>query len=245
MMVVLCAFSHLPFSFLQVYVENIPIEYQTSAALKEFFENAYPGCVIDAHLAMMAPNLKKKVAERDALVLKLEHNINIRDVTGVVPQAKNMITRHNSGSVIQKMGEELYERNKVITESIDTLIENANNIQAVSADDGSDLGDLDDSFQMDQTLRKPKDSLDLLERVSRVLPRLQPTLPWVWQGLSRMWAVLASMSLDLVPTWPCLLSCKKMGKILPLDLWFSIPCVRFMVLCKCCKYCTCINHLEG
>ncbi|CAJ1962995.1 unnamed protein product [Cylindrotheca closterium] len=130
-----------------VYVQNIPIEYQTNAALTEFFSSAYPGTVLDAHLAMQAAHLKKKVDERDSVIANLEHAINIREVTGVVPQAKNLITRQTSGSAIQGYGDKLVALNKEISYSIETLIENANHIEAHSVDDDSFMGSTDDSFE--------------------------------------------------------------------------------------------------
>mmetsp|Transcript_41542 Transcript_41542/g.100007 ORF Transcript_41542/g.100007 Transcript_41542/m.100007 type:complete len:923 (-) Transcript_41542:1031-3799(-) len=123
-----------------VYVQNIPIEYQTNAALTEFFSDAYPGTVIEAHLAMKAPTLKKKVAEREGVISNLEHAINIREVTGEIPQAKNLLTRQPEGSAIDAYGKELVTLNKEISETIDTLIEEFNNVQAMDVDDGSILG---------------------------------------------------------------------------------------------------------
>lgn len=149
-MIALLNTLYLIYYCIQVYVQNIPIEYQTDAALTEFFSDAYPGTVLEAHLAMKASGLKKKVALRDGVISNLEHAINIREVTGVQPQAnnmKNLVTRQTSGNLIEGLGEDLMVLNMEISTTIDTLIENAKNVQAVEVDDGSYLGSMDDSFQ--------------------------------------------------------------------------------------------------
>lgn len=109
-----------------VYVQGIPVEYQTNSALAEFFSNAYPGTVIDAHLAIEAPSLKKKVAERDSLIDKMENAIAVRALAREVPQAKNRLARRDS-AVIQGLGDELQELNSEISKSIDSIIEKTNN----------------------------------------------------------------------------------------------------------------------
>lgn len=96
---------------------------------------------------MQTPNLKKKIAERDGVIANLEHAINIREVTGKVPEAKNMLTRQTSGSAITALGDKLIALNKEISQTIDTLIENANNIDARSVGDDSFLGSMDESYE--------------------------------------------------------------------------------------------------
>jgi hypothetical protein len=135
----------------QVYVQNIPLEYQNNAKLREFFSSASDGAVIDVHLAVECPNLQKKVLERDKIVANLEHAINIREITGVSPQVKNIITRAESGSLITSLGDELVDLNEEISETIELLKEVVNStdmgvdVPQEEEDEISDYGSIDPS----------------------------------------------------------------------------------------------------
>lgn len=105
-----------------VYVQNIPSEYQSNKMLRTFFEqSSAKGAVFDAHVAIKAPNLKSMVAKREALVGKLEHAINIEEITGVTPMARAIGVMGKEYSVIEEGFKELQELNKKVSETIDRL----------------------------------------------------------------------------------------------------------------------------
>ncbi|KAG7344768.1 protein of unknown function DUF221-domain containing protein [Nitzschia inconspicua] len=47
------------------------------------------GGVVESTIALETPNLKKKVAEREKVLVQLEHAIDVEDTKGVVPQDRN------------------------------------------------------------------------------------------------------------------------------------------------------------
>jgi hypothetical protein len=74
------------------------------------------------------------VLERQKVVANLEHAINVREITGVTPQVKNMFTRSASGSLITSLGDQLHDLNEEISETIEILEKSVN-----STDMGMDV----------------------------------------------------------------------------------------------------------
>ena len=73
-----------------VYIQCIPPEYRTKAKLMHFLQQSQEkNSILDVHLAVKVPNLKKRVAERDAVITKLEHAITVQQVSGVTPMQRN------------------------------------------------------------------------------------------------------------------------------------------------------------
>jgi hypothetical protein len=118
-----------------VYIQCIPEEYRTNAKLLNFFQQSSShDDILDAHLAIKIPNLKKKVAEREKLIAKLEHAINIEEVTGATPMQRSLLGQRRV-NLIDILFAHLKELNKEITEAIATI-----EIQDNSVDDNEDLG---------------------------------------------------------------------------------------------------------
>ena len=104
-----------------VYIRNIPHEYRTSAKLREFFEQSFPNKILDAKISLKLPALKKLVAERDGVIAKLEHAINIEDVKGKTPMVRSSLVGGEKVNQIDQLYERLNELNAVISESIEKL----------------------------------------------------------------------------------------------------------------------------
>eukprot|EP00339_Tiarina_fusa_P008824 CAMPEP_0117054938 /NCGR_PEP_ID=MMETSP0472-20121206/38072_1 /TAXON_ID=693140 ORGANISM="Tiarina fusus, Strain LIS" /NCGR_SAMPLE_ID=MMETSP0472 /ASSEMBLY_ACC=CAM_ASM_000603 /LENGTH=882 /DNA_ID=CAMNT_0004770715 /DNA_START=137 /DNA_END=2785 /DNA_ORIENTATION=- len=102
-----------------VYVQNVPEEYCTNAKFLDFFQQSSGGAVFEARLAVKAPGLKKKVAQRDTVVAKLEHKINVEDVRGVTPMQISVTGPKTNA--IDALFTELRELNNNISETIDLI----------------------------------------------------------------------------------------------------------------------------
>ncbi|KAL3942356.1 MAG: hypothetical protein SGARI_000293 [Bacillariaceae sp.] len=76
--------------------------------------------VLETRIAMECPNIKKKVAERDSLIAKLEHTINIETVKGQTPQDKK------SGRPLVDV---LYEQLDNLNQDITAMIEHVEALQ--------------------------------------------------------------------------------------------------------------------
>jgi hypothetical protein len=117
-----------------VYVQNIPEEYRSNAKLLEFFAQASAeGAVLDAQVAFNMPHLKKKVAEREKLVAKLEHAINVEEVRGITPMRR--ATTGPDVSLVDGLFDELGELNKYITEAIEKIELKSNDVNGIVEDE--------------------------------------------------------------------------------------------------------------
>ena len=108
-------------NYFSVYIQCIPHAYRTSKKLREFFEGAFPGSIVEAHIAVKTTNLKNMVAQRDVIVGKLEHAINLEEVRGVTPMQRRNLGMGESVNVIDNLFEQLKESNKEIAEAIKKL----------------------------------------------------------------------------------------------------------------------------
>lgn len=107
-----------------VYVSHIPEEYRTSAKLLDYFRSCFsPDAVLEAHVALKIPTLEKEFQGREGLVNKLEHAINVEEVTGKTPTHREMMVNVNS---IDSYTEQLNESNEIIKDLI-TDINQKNN----------------------------------------------------------------------------------------------------------------------
>jgi hypothetical protein len=102
-----------------VYVRNIPQEYCTPAKFLDFFQQSSSGAVLEARLAIKTPGLKKKVAQREKVVAKLEHKINVEEVRGVTPMQRRVTGP--SVNAIDALYTELRGLNKDISKTIDQI----------------------------------------------------------------------------------------------------------------------------
>lgn len=106
-----------------VYVQCIPPEYQTNEKLLEFFQQtSSAGAVLDAQLALKVPGLAKKVAQRESLVAKLEHTINIEEIKGIVPTTPSIPGMGGGGIPLsQDLTRKLHDINQEIAKSLDEM----------------------------------------------------------------------------------------------------------------------------
>lgn len=122
-----------------VYVSGIPEELRSSAKLLKYVQACFTkDSILEAHVALKIPKLEKKVANREALVLTLEHFINIEEI-------KDRMTRKRGQNVVPGAIEELNDLNEQIEDDI-TRIENmypildARSVAASQRNDGSVMG---------------------------------------------------------------------------------------------------------
>ncbi len=105
-----------------VYVQCIPQEYRSDQKLFDFFQQTSSlGSVLEARLAIKTPNLQKKVAERNVLVAKLEHAINLEEIQGVTLMQRRGGVIGTSLPLINVLLRQLEELNQIIAESIDRM----------------------------------------------------------------------------------------------------------------------------
>jgi len=104
-----------------VYVSCIRAELASDAALLAFFRQMFSyDDVLEANVALAIPELQRKVATRLALVDKLEHAINIKEIRRVEPTHLDLSTRENVNS-IETYRQELHDLNKDIHDEISRL----------------------------------------------------------------------------------------------------------------------------
>jgi hypothetical protein len=114
-----------------VYVAGIPEDLRSSDKLLKYFQNCFSeDSVLEANVALIIPQLEKKVAKREAMVLKLEHLINIEEIKGKTPMRRNLADPMAPPvDAIAAMTEELYELNAEIQTDI-TKIESIHKTEA-------------------------------------------------------------------------------------------------------------------
>ena len=105
-----------------VLVENIPTEYRTSPKLKELFESFFGDCVACAHVATILTPLDSLVADRKALLVKLEGYIAVYEAGGLKERPHLDLL---DGIVVAANGDEqvdaidyLYDKLSVLNEEI-------------------------------------------------------------------------------------------------------------------------------
>jgi Calcium-dependent channel, 7TM region, putative phosphate/Late exocytosis, associated with Golgi transport/Cytosolic domain of 10TM putative phosphate transporter len=71
-----------------VYVRNIPSEYRSNAALKQYFAHCLsePDVVTEVRLKIKDNALQRAYAQRETILKKLMHALNVRDVLGKTPR---------------------------------------------------------------------------------------------------------------------------------------------------------------
>jgi len=94
---------------------------QTDTALKEYFIKCFSrdDVVADAHVALIIPNLEKKVAKRDKVVSKLEHAINVLTIKGVTPTHKTIMLE--TVESVPTYSKEIEDLNEEISRDIDRI----------------------------------------------------------------------------------------------------------------------------
>jgi calcium permeable stress-gated cation channel len=113
-----------------VYVRNIPEVYQSSHALKHFFERSLGVELLEGHIAVKTMNLQKAIAQRAVTVSQLEHAVAEEEAFGRRPRHKvgKLIIVPVPGILggetvdsIDYYAKQLKAENKDITERINSL----------------------------------------------------------------------------------------------------------------------------
>ena len=106
-----------------VFVRNIPPDYRTNSSLEAFFRRCFSNQdVLEARLAVNAPNLTKVVAQRETTLGNLEHSLALLERDGVRPRhSSTMSVLGNDVDSIQYYSDELEEQNRDINQRIDQL----------------------------------------------------------------------------------------------------------------------------
>jgi len=114
-----------------VYVKHIPPNMRSDKALLAYFSAVFPsGDVVDARVALATPKLDRLVAERNAVVNKLERAINVYNEKDVRPQHMPIVPKTPPTSIadsirnvdsIDTYTSELAKLNIRITEGIDNV----------------------------------------------------------------------------------------------------------------------------
>jgi hypothetical protein len=87
-----------------VYIQNIPVEYQSNERLLQFFRSLFPAeSVTEAHMGVCVSELSKTVKQRDIFLRKLEHAINVRRVTGMEPSHHSNLGGGGAGGTVQSI----------------------------------------------------------------------------------------------------------------------------------------------
>ena len=106
-----------------VFVRNIPHDYRNNRSLEAFFKSCFSDeDVLEARLALNAPNLAKAVAQRDATLTNLEHSLALHQRDGVRPRHNDMlVVLGETVDSIDYYTSQLEEQNKDIAQRITVL----------------------------------------------------------------------------------------------------------------------------
>ncbi|CAB9519234.1 CSC1-like protein ERD4 [Seminavis robusta] len=151
-------FTNLRHSFLQqqkarnfaVYIRNIPEEWRSNRGIKDFFEKSLRGIhVQEASICLGTRNLRRKVAERDTIIDKLERAVAEQEVNGerpqhvedtILPGVNLLINNNDKVDSIDFYTKQLKTMNADIAACIDALHERAN-VEPVEDKFDSDVAD--------------------------------------------------------------------------------------------------------
>lgn len=103
-----------------IFLSGLPVEMQSSTAITEYFSSCFEGAnvVVDVNVALVIPDLEKKVAKRDALVSKLEHANNILKVKKATPTHRSKIFGGAKVESVPTYTREIEDLNKDIEQDI-------------------------------------------------------------------------------------------------------------------------------
>jgi hypothetical protein len=105
-----------------VYIQNIPEEYQSNERLLQFFRSLFPAeSVTEANMGVCVSELSKTVKQRDIVLGKLEHAINVRRVTGMEPSHSSNLGGDGTVVSIPCYTAELGEWNEKVKNSLQKL----------------------------------------------------------------------------------------------------------------------------
>jgi len=105
-----------------IYVSHIPPELRSSAKLLDFFRRSFsPDAVLEAHCSLKIPALESAAGGRDGLVNKLEHAINVEEITGKTPTHREILKGNRQVNSIESWTQQLREANEEVKERIEKL----------------------------------------------------------------------------------------------------------------------------
>jgi len=105
-----------------VYISNIPPAFRTSQQLYDYFCTIFSSDqILETQIAVDIPQLEALSAERVDLVKKLEHAINMRNATGVLPMHRSPPLIGRRVDSIETYTTQLEEMNEDIALRIDTI----------------------------------------------------------------------------------------------------------------------------
>jgi hypothetical protein len=128
-----------------VYISNIPPAYRTSQQLYEYICTIFSSDqVLEAHITLDIAQLEKLSTEREMLVNKLEHSINVKNVTGVIPTHRSPPLIGRKVDSIVTFTTQLAEMNEDIGRRIDAIQAKVNVTRNIDIINGDNLGDIPD-----------------------------------------------------------------------------------------------------
>mmetsp|Transcript_29069 Transcript_29069/g.50173 ORF Transcript_29069/g.50173 Transcript_29069/m.50173 type:complete len:1011 (-) Transcript_29069:114-3146(-) len=105
-----------------LFLSGLPPEMQSNKVIEEYFGNCFShDAVADVHVALVIPNLEKKVAKRDALVPKLEHAINVLTIKNKTPTHKTKICGGEKVESVPTYTKDIEDFNEDISRDIDNI----------------------------------------------------------------------------------------------------------------------------
>lgn len=106
-----------------VFVRNVPPDYRSNRSLAEFFRRCFTNQdVLEARLAINAPNLTRILAQRDTTLANLEHALDLYERDGVRPRHRNtLVVQFNEFDSIDYYTLQLEAQNMEVARRIDQL----------------------------------------------------------------------------------------------------------------------------
>jgi len=122
-----------------VFVSGIPPEYRTDESLLKYFREVYFGAAKEAKVALNLKNIASHVAQREKIVAKLEHAINVLNVKGERPMHKVKKSSRCCGGKekvdsIDTYTEQLEEYNEKISTTITRIEEKDDDFTEAAGD---------------------------------------------------------------------------------------------------------------
>jgi hypothetical protein len=113
--------SILALTLLPVYVQCIPKQYKSNARLLNHFRELFPAkSLVESNIGLQITRLSKRVLERNTVLGKLEHAINVKNVEGTDPTHSAKMCGAKVDSIPTYI-EELHALNKKVKASIERL----------------------------------------------------------------------------------------------------------------------------
>jgi len=158
-----------------IYLRFLPEEYQSNSRLLNYFSGA---AAVESNLVHKIPKLTTKVMERDAMLAKLEHAVNVQLVQDKTPMHSTSMCGGEKVESIPTYSKELYAMNQSLAKELNKLqgLDDSNVLQFTSTKKSS----------TDELLRQNESSNDDSEEMVGVESSSRLTLDQVPDELSAM-----------------------------------------------------------